>query len=256
MRFPARRIGPITIDVEHETDAVPIVGFRSAMLTGRQQCSVRASKQHPIRIHRLREKGIGTWMTDSPEELQQVEDFLYRAKPQRGQRMCVGGLGLGIVATRLTQLGAIVTAVERRRAIIHAVAGWTTAARRRQPYRVICSDIAKYLRRCEPFDAYYLDTWQGTSENTWWSNVLPLRRLIGQRFGVVPIYCWAEDMMLGQVVASIRRTFDHEAATGTPRHWHMAHLPADTDVLRFVGPAMGTPAWEAQYGTAVDRMTL
>jgi hypothetical protein len=243
----AGRSGKVAITIDAQSGELPIIGLRNAIFTGRRPTSVMISKKTPLRIHRLKDDEHGCWMTDMPEELQQVEDFLHRAGPVVGKRVCVGGLGLGIVATRLVQEGATVTVVERSFDIIKLV-----VPKRDASYTIAHTDIAEYLERCDPFDAYYLDTWQGTGEATWWDEVLPLRRIIGRRFGAVPVHCWAENIMLGQVLNTIYNAFATERRTGLPRYWHMAKLPDDTNVEEFLGPTIGTPAWEAKYGPGLN----
>ena len=59
-------------------------------------------------------------MTDLPEELNQIEEMLYHVKPQG--RVLVGGLGLGIVAKRLTEIIGVkqVVVVEKAKEIINS----------------------------------------------------------------------------------------------------------------------------------------
>jgi hypothetical protein len=242
VRYLADSLGCVSIKIDQEHGKLMVVGHRNAILTGRRATAIMIREDAPLRVHRLVDSRVGVWMSDLPEELQQVEDFLHgQGAYVAGKRVLVGGLGLGIVATRLVQMGATVTVVEKSRSVIRLIRRQMPA-----PFRVVQADIHTYLRTCEPFDAYYLDTWQGTSEATWWSQVMPLRRLIGQRFGIVPVHCWAEDMMLGQVRRAVALHAEHGP------EWHYARLPSGTDPDHFTAPAMGTPAWEAVYGAGLD----
>ncbi len=243
IHYQPDKLGCVSIEVAHEHGKIMVVGHRNAILTGRRATAIMVREEQPLRVHRLVDTRVGVWMSDLPEELQQVEDYLHGHGPHViGKRVLVGGLGLGIVATRLAQLGAAVTVVEKSRSVIRLIRRQAPNA----PYRVIQMDIKTYLLGCEPYDAYYLDTWQGTNEVTWWEQVMPLRRLIGQRFGIVPVHCWAEDIMLGQVRRSVALHAEHGP------EWHYARLPSGTDPDHFTAPSMGTPAWEAVYGVGLD----
>jgi len=243
------RSGPCRLQIVPRFGEIPVVSHRRAFLTNKQPTFIKVSKRTPLWVHELSEEGQGVWMTDLPEELQQIEDFLARAgvtpgrQSLRGSRVLVGGLGLGIVATRLAQEGAAVTVVERNRHIIKLCRPPDI------PMTVIQGDIATYLRdsRHGPFGEYYLDTWQGTNEGTWWKEVMPLRRIIANRFGVVPVWCWAEDIMLGQVVASGTA----HLASGSPA-WYYKLLAVDTHMQEFV-TTVGMPSWEKKHGNKFQK---
>jgi len=216
---------------------VPIVGMRQAMLRGVRPVSAVLEK--PLRIHELEEDGVGVWMSDRPEELNQIAQMLRQVNP-RG-RVLVGGLGLGILAKTLAQRSGVkdVFVVERSADVIKLC--------KASGYRVQEDDIAAFLRwHAEPFDYYLLDTWQGTNESAWWEDVLPLRRILRRRFGRKPvIHCWAEDIMAGQIVRTL---------TTTEPHWYYKALPlplSTRDANKFVRD-VGLPAWERNFGAAVD----
>ena len=229
--------------------------------------SLNAKLDEPLLIHELHEKGHGLWMTDLPEELNQIEEMLYHVKPQG--RVLVGGLGLGIVAKRLTEIIGIqsVTVVEQSRPIIQLCANGA--------YDTVCSDIMNFVAshnfHSKPFDFYLLDTWCGTNEGTWWNTVMPLRRAIRNRWGSKPtVSCWAEDIMLGQVKQSLviddmkRKMLQlHNADPNNKkkftlqncRTWYYKHFPADmtpTQADWFL-EQVGTKAWERKYGAIVDK---
>lgn len=233
-----------SIAIEHRLlpvgEKVHIVGMRQALLRGTRPVS-GIVRDRPLRIHVLRETGGGVWMTDLPEELNQVQEMLHRVRPFG--RVLVGGLGLGIVARACRRwLGVEEVVVVEHNPDVIALCGQGLP-------RVECADIAAFLKGHAPpaFDAYLLDTWAGTSENTWWSEVMPLRRTIRQRFGQRPlVHCWAEDIMIGQLF---------QALTTAPPHWYYSHLPVPMPArtahafLRDVG----TLTWEQRYGAAIDR---
>lgn len=240
--LPEGRSGKVS--VKHRIipvgEEVRIVGTRQALLRGTRPTS-GVVKEQPLRIHELIEDGHGMWMTDLPEELNQIAEMLHVVRP-RG-RVLVGGLGLGLVAANVAARRGVrdVFVVERSKDVIKLC--------RAAGYRVGEDDIAAFLRwHVEPFDYYLLDTWCGTNEGAWWEEVLPLRRTIRQRWGRKPvIHCWAEDIMLGQILGSL---------TTKQPHWYYRELPmpmGKAEAARFVKD-VGLPTWERRYGLAVNKV--
>lgn len=249
INLEARRVGKM--EVRHRIipkgEEVIIVGARQALLRGiRPVCG---TTKQPLRIHELVEhvgKTRSLWMTDLPEELNQIGEMLHNVGPQGN--VLVGGLGLGILAAIVARREDVseVVVVERARDVIKLCA-------RPDLYQTKCSDILKYLRGARrTFDYYLLDTWQGTNEGTWWNQVMPLRRAIRQRHGLGPeIHCWAEDIMWGQ----ISRSLQVQGTMGFTPTWHYTHLPCpmtQDETAAFLN-MVGTPWWEREYGKAVDR---
>lgn len=243
IKLAARRSGRMKI--RHRMiqvgQAVSIVGMRQAMV--RQMTPVSGRVEKPLRIHELVEDGHGLWMTDLPEELNQIAEMLHTVNP-RG-RVLVGGLGLGILAAIVAGRPGVkdVLVVEHSDDVITLC--------RAPGYRVQKDDIAAFLRwHVEPFDYYLLDTWAGTNEGAWWADVMPLRRILRQRFGRKPvIHCWAEDIMVGQILQTL--------TTSVP-HWYYKELKLPmsvTEARRFVAN-VGLPGWEKKYGLAVDNALL
>ena len=233
--LPEGSSGNMTITHKIVTGSTPIISLREWYTRGMKGRPCSAQLDNPLRYHELSEAGVGVWMTDLPSELNQAYEALH-AMPPRG-RVLVGGLGLGILPKLLTLQAQVdqVTVVERSPDVIRLCAD-------RANYHVVRSDIADYLRICTQFDCYYLDTWQGTNESCWWDQVIPLRRVIANRFGRKPVWCWAENIMLGQ----IRRA----ATTQAGKHWHYRALPENASastIVRFVSN-VGLPAWEKRYG--------
>lgn len=216
---------------------VTIIGMRQALLRGIRAASGIA--QQRIRIHELSHNHRGVWMTDLPEELNQIGEMLYDVMPMG--RVLVGGLGLGILATTLANRVGVdkVTVVEINPDVIKLCA--------RPGYTVVNADIVEYLRTSnEEFDFFLLDTWQGTNEGTWWSEVMPQRRLIRQRWGKsAQVHCWAEDIMHGQIFNSLVSKQPHWYYTGLP-------VPMTPRVARAFLRDVGSPAWEAKYGSIID----
>jgi len=226
--LPEGRSGAVRIQHATLEGVVPIVGSRQALHRGMRPVAVRLP--HPVRYHQLIEDDHGVWMTDMPEELNQIAEAISALFGRWGPdgHVLVGGLGLGVLAKVLALAGARVTVVEHSADVI--------ALCSTNEYEVVHGDIREYLEICDPFDAYMLDTWQGTSEETWWSHVMPLRRIIAGRFGAMPVHCWAEDIMLGQVTRS--------ALMQAGRSWYYEALPegADERCVKHFTTKVGLPA--------------
>ena len=251
--LPERTVGRFSIKHRVMTGELPVVGTRQAFNRGIRPCVAVTEK--PLTIHELHEDDHGVWMTDQPEELNQIYEMLHDVKPKG--RVLVGGLGLGILTRLIIFRPGVthVTTVELNQDVIELAAPKENRSRETSFLRhsTVCSDIFAFLAGPQheiPFDHYLLDTWGGTNESTWWGTVLPLRRAIRQRWGSKPkIHCWAEDIMWGQVERSLLRPH--------ARHWHHQNLPAvmsATEVRRFQLDA-GLPAWEKKYGAAIDAVT-
>lgn len=215
----------------------PIVGFRQALLRGLKP-SVAVVKE-PLRIHELSHEDYGVWMTDLPEELNQIAEMLHTVQPKGD--ILVGGLGLGILALTLAERADVdqVTVVEIDPNVINLCSEIC--------YDVVNDNIVHFLKTTDKtFDFYLLDTWQGTNEGTWWSKVLPQRRIIRQRWGKNPVvHCWAEDIMHGQIFRSL---------TTKPPHWYYEGLPMpmnDRTAKQFLRD-VGLPTWERKYGAIID----
>lgn len=237
--LPEARSGKV--EVKHRIvevgDTVPIVGMRQAVTRGVRPASGKVKER--LKVHELRDSDHGVWMTDMPEELNQIGEMLHDVNPQG--RVLVGGLGLGILAATLAQREGVyhVTVVEKDPDVVKLC--------QRPGYDVVTADIHDYLEKSDQeFDFYLLDTWQSTNEMTWWGEVVPMRRAIRQRFGVRPvIHCWAEDIMIGQIFQSL---------TTKPPHWYYENLPMpmSAKAARSFIKDVGKQKWERDYGRIVD----
>jgi hypothetical protein len=235
--LPEARSGGVYVKHDTISGKQPVIGFRQGILRGVRPATVELTT--PRLVHELGDDDHGCWMTDRPEELNQIAEMLYHVQPAGS--VLVGGLGLGILAKTLLDRPFVskVIVVERDPDVIKLCA--------KPGYEVVQADIADYLRTCERADCFLLDTWQGTNEATWWEEVMPQRRIIRQRFGREPVInCWAEDIMHGQIL----RTLMH-----APPHWYYEHLTlpmSERDARAFLCN-VGLPAWEKRYGAAVDQ---
>lgn len=263
--LPARRVG--TAEIRHRIikkgEEVLVIGGRQAVLRGLPRTIIKAPKRFVVHeLYEHMKRGQHMWMTDLPEELNQIGELLHRVQPQG--RVLVGGLGLGILAKTVAALRGVseVVVVEKSKDIIRLcydpLAGTGDALPRNvrqdipseRPYRVVHSAIHRYLLNTRtPFDFYLLDTWGGSNEGTWWTEVMPLRRAIRNRFGTTPtIHCWAEDMMWSQIIRTMTCPL-------TKPHWFYSHLPVPMEVEDAVAflNMVGTRWWELKYGAGVNR---
>lgn len=172
-------------------DRQMVVGLREAFMTGLPQTDMIV--REPTVVHKL-VGPEGVWMSDIPAELVQMQREL--ASHVRGGKVLIGGLGLGLVANMVAKKSSVkqVTVIERQPEVIKLVEPYLDAK-----VTVTEGDIFEYLNPVGKgyFDIALLDTWQGTGEWVWQTEVVPLRRLIGDK--IKRVYCWQEQTMIGQV---------------------------------------------------------
>jgi len=242
--LPEGTSGALRLGHKILTGVYPIVGMRQAFLRGVRPVSAKLCGR---RVHVLSEDGAGVWMTDMPEELEQIAAVI-RELPPVG-RVLIGGLGLGVLPAVILAAPFVdsITVVEKSPDVIRLCRPRGPAAEG-VSVNVVCSDIAEFLASCPAFDSYYLDTWQGTNEGEWWQTVMPLRRIIANRWGRRKVWCWAEDIMLGQC----RRA----AFLQGGKHWWYKALPEypDQRTVNYFFRGVGMPAWEKRYGARVDEL--
>ena len=235
LSIPPGRSGKISIQ-HRSVSETPIIGRRQALLRG-----VRPVMLHllngPLVIHELVDEDHGLWMTDLPEELHQIACMLRELRPSG--RVLVGGLGLGVVARRLSRMARVreVVVVERDADVIRLIAPGLP-----RKVRVIEGEIRHFLEATSNrFDFCLLDTCQGTGESTWWEEVAPLKRIIRRRCLAPAIRCWAEDIMAGQVLPKL---------CSAQRDWHYKKLPPSmtAEEAAFFFTGVGARNWEERYG--------
>lgn len=256
--------------IKHSTlptgETVQVVSPRQSIMTGRPP--VAAILAEPLRIHSLTENGTssGVWMTDNPAELVAMHEFAQEASG----RVLVGGLGLGIVVRYLAQNPRVrdITVVEREQDVIDLIRPQLLADVR-VPVAVVHGSIFRFLGRLPswPYDSTFLDTWTGTGVTTWQTDVVPLRRLIGQRFGARRVTCWSEREMQGQVRLSLnvlatvyreRGILPGSVATPVERTFLKVagNLKPTGTTWRALADLytrhVGTASWERRFGAAWD----
>lgn len=175
---------------------VAVVSMRSAFMTGESPFGVTITEDLTITsLGVVDSSGAGTMMTDRPQELYQLREFVARA---RG-KVFTCGLGLGVAARLAAQKNTVgrVTVVEVEPDVV-ALCGRDLPKK----ISVVLGDVCAYIeeQRAWTHDASFFDFWYGTNESEWVNTVAPVRRRLAQKFGRrLGIYCWAEPEMLGQV---------------------------------------------------------
>ena len=142
-------------------------------------------------------------MSDLPVELVQMQREL-ASHVRQGQNVLIGGLGLGLVANMVSEKAGRVVVIERQREVIELVSPYLA-----KNVEVVQGDIMQAAKHVGTnglgdFDVALLDTWQGTGEWVWQTEVVPLRRVIGS--SIKRVYCWQEQVMLGQVSQELFRS--------------------------------------------------
>lgn len=190
-----------------------VLTVRDAILLGEKPFSVRSPRREVIHaLYELRKGDADPahgrlWMSDHPAE---VWSHVQALKGFHG-RVLVGGLGIGLAVSILTQNPNVesITVVEKSRDVRALVEPHVKSSKT----KIITSDLFKWLSRKHPpfpvprkplFDFAFYDIWIGTGEYNLWNRVMPLRMLSR---GLVPsenISCWKEPFMLGQVNLSIK----------------------------------------------------
>ncbi len=168
-----------------------VVSMRNAIFQGVRPSSVEFDID--IIVRDLEDEGHGCWMKDDPQEISQMP-----VEEVYGD-VLVGGLGLGCfshLVQRLNDNARSVTTVERDSRIIKLIEPHVDASR----HKVINDDIYAFARSVpsQVYSSAFLDTWQSTGELCWVNEVVPLRRLIGDKIDTV--WCWNEAEMTGQVL--------------------------------------------------------
>lgn len=242
--LPEGRSGRVVLS-HRFVDEVDIVSLREAFTTGRRP--QRARCDPPLLVHSLSQEDHGVWMTDLPIEIRQAEEGIAKVLPKvefKTGRVLIGGLGLGIVPAFLSKDPYVreIDVVEINEDVINLCTPEVA------PFQVIHDDVFEFIGKLDrwEYDFAYLDTWQGTNEGTWWDEVFPLRRLIANRFGRQTLFCWAEDIMRGQIVRRLQEIQEPEQC-----HWYYREglgLPMTVSKAKAFLRNVGRPAWEKRYG--------
>lgn len=134
-----------------------------------------------------------TWMVDDPWHWWSIEDSA-TAMVERGGRVLVGGLGLGLIVHALVARGASeITVVERNRDVIDLIEPMLPQADGCRVTMVssCVEDVVPTLMRGE-YGAAFMDLWVTSSraetERVFYRQVVPLATQITMALGGAPVY--------------------------------------------------------------------
>jgi hypothetical protein len=198
---------------------------------------------HEDGVHKLVSRERGVWMTDYPIEVKQMWQAVEEVKASG--RGLVGGLGLGVVAEFLTNKEEvkIIDIIERSKDVINLTSPYLS---NKEKVNIIEADIYEYIKNLESWDYDFaiLDTWQGESAETWIIQVMPLQRLIANKFGKQNVHCWVEDNMKVELLKIL---------TEKEPYWILDKMPmpmSEEKALWFM-ENVGLPEWEKIYGEKI-----
>ena len=297
---PAGKSGTVSVECKTEPAGtkMDVVSMRNALFIGQRPASVKFTE--PITCRALKSAKRGTWMQDVPQEVYQAREPIQGIIDEwgtdgqdgnRGVRVLVGGLGLGVYSSLVLNMARCdCTTVEISPDVIRLVNEHIPQRYDDAEHKTIKADIYEYarkLKRCQ-FDAAILDTWQPTGEICWTQEVIPLRRLV--RKHVPLVFCWNEQEMIGQFKMGCRKLalqpkempdFDTTYRTvriACEQAWLIdtqmsmaafsgpdgmdkamefgAQIEADPEVQNVIAAFcddIGSPEWEERFGNIYDR---
>jgi hypothetical protein len=203
----------IKTETEKKGTSLAVVSMRNSIFMGMPP--QKMTLHSDTIVHSLgetdRETDRGTWMTTSPQEVEQHQ----RQLGGFHGNVLLGGLGLGLAPAILAQKPGVtsITIIEKSTGVRRLVEPHLRpfVEGHGKELHIITSDIFEWLRRWKlrtttkpfpkdhRFDFAFYDTWCPTGEMELVRSVIPLRRLSR---GILPnshIQCLNEDEMLGQV---------------------------------------------------------
>lgn len=207
------------------------------------ECQIIHNFEGGRKTHLLVSKSNGTWMTDVDSEIDQMHQAIREVRAH-GKGL-VGGLGLGIVAELLGKLGDVtsIDIVERSYDVVNLV---MPNLKCKNKCRVIVGDIYDFIKSLKSWDYDFaiFDTWRGVGKEIWLLQVMPLRRIIANKFGKVNLHNWREYDMFLEVTKTL---------TTKKPYWILDKLPlpmSASDAIWFT-QNVGLPEWEKLYGDKI-----
>ena len=162
--------------------------------------------REPRPLYKLLRKGK-LMMSDSPQEM-----FLqYEAYKEAKGRVLMGGLGLGMSATLFAEKDNVkeVCVVEISKEIIKL------CRPRNKKIKVIHEDIWNFLKTTkEKFDYIYIDIHYATGCMEYLATVLPMRKILDEKFSDVPASFWGEEEMKTQYDPDFDKKLNKSKKTG------------------------------------------
>ena len=206
-------------------------------------CTIKHEWENGRKIHRLISQQYGLWMSDNVLEIKQMKEAVEVTKA-KGKGL-VGGLGLGVVIEFLGERPGVtqIDVVDNSQDTVDLVLPYL---KWRAKCNIIIEDIFKFVQELKTWDYDFaiLDTWQGIGKEVWLLQVMPLRRMLANKFGKVNLYNWTEDTMFDEMI---------ELLTTRKPYWILDELPmpmTKKDAKWFL-QNVGLPEWEKKYGDKV-----
>jgi len=185
-----RKVGQFEVKIEIVLAGkdMTVVSARNWLLMGYKQQKCVFTNARPL--YKLLRNG-GLLMSDSPQEM-----FLqYEAYKEAHGRVLVGGLGLGMSPSLFANKGNVseVVVVEIEKDII------TLCRPKNGKIKVVRGDIWNFLKTTkESFDFIYIDIHYGTHCGEYLKTVIPMRKILEERFANIPSQFWGEEEMKSQ----------------------------------------------------------
>jgi len=191
LNLSERKIGKYEVKVEiiPSGKEMIVVSTRNWLMMGYKPLKVSYINSRPL--YKLLRNGTELLMSDSPQEM-----FLqYEAYKGAKGKVLVGGLGLGLYASMIALKPEVteVAVVEIDKDVIKL------CNPKNKKIKVINEDILKFIKETkEKFDYIYIDTYYSTGCTEYIHTVLPLRKILKERFPKTPASFWGEEEMESQ----------------------------------------------------------
>jgi len=185
-----RKVGNFRIEIDYilPEKVIPVVSMRNWLMMGYRPCNTIFINPRPL--YKLFNKSR-MLMSDSPQEI-----FLqYDAYKEARGRVLIGGLGLGMSPTLFAEKDEVseVIVVEIEKDIIKL------CRPKNKKIKVINDDIWNYLKTTnEKFDYIYIDIHYSTGCMEYIKTILPMRKILSERFPNIPASFWGEEEMKSQ----------------------------------------------------------
>lgn len=206
-------------------------------------CSIGHDWENGRKIHRLISREYGLWMSDNELEIVQMKEAVDTVKA-KGKGL-VGGLGLGVVVEFLGEIDDVtsIDVVDNSKDTVDLV---LKHLKSKDKCNIFVKDIYDFIAGLKTwgYDFAILDTWQGIGKEVWLLQVMPLRRMIANKFGKINIYNWTEDTMFDEMI---------KVLTTKKPYWILEKLPMPMSLedAKWFLKNVGLPEWEKIYGDKV-----
>jgi len=194
-------VGQYSIEVEWkgEGELLNVVTFRMELMMGYRATKIKLPFNRRIhKLMRARKDGVKQLlMSDSPAEM----FYHYPAVEAAHGRVLVGGLGLGMYANMISHKKEVkeVVVVEIDPDVIKLTGRYLRYKGKK--VKVVKADLWEYLKagRGGHFDFIYIDIYYTTSATEYLTTVVPMRKILKEKYKGVPAMFWAEEEMKSQI---------------------------------------------------------